>query len=449
MDLSHLVTIGLQRPACSEIILRKADLQRQALVPTPSELDTYFASTGAKTLLQKVFTVPYKPQDHADLQHLLAWMELRGEQWPELAAVHGGPEIAAAALLGNAVAICKGDLSQLNEKLHEAVVVLRTFFAQSTLCQALMRGEKLWDVAKVERIFSHASSPLPRPMCGHSRYTQLKWVAECNQKVFLSVDMREANLSALRIMAGLVDPVLCDRISGGWVPLLESLLDADAELFRASKPLREIVLGGIERTWLRQQQDLCGVDGVDVALQSVDGKTLLQHALGDETASSEKMLLYRKAFKSLRGRISSAYTQVEHRIIRHVAAELSALDGLQLFAIVGDEAVFMLEAQSLAEAGAHVLAVQGALQGSFADDVRADLSGMFRIEIFLVHDLGQDVSAPGGRAMLAMTRRLTKCGEWERFHKLKGVRKELTDEDAMALSKAMRAVCSSNVRGMV
>merc|ERR1711972_977314 len=104
--------------------------------------------------------------------------------------------------------------------------------------------------------------------------TQLKWTEEYDGRVFLSIDMREANFSALRIMASLVDPSLYDKIRNGWVPFLELLLGGDACLVRDLKPLREIVLGGLERAWLRRQSSLKGVSGIDSSFQDCDGATL-------------------------------------------------------------------------------------------------------------------------------------------------------------------------------
>mmetsp|Transcript_21749 Transcript_21749/g.38099 ORF Transcript_21749/g.38099 Transcript_21749/m.38099 type:complete len:455 (+) Transcript_21749:41-1405(+) len=432
LDLAHLKDIGLAAPSLGTLSVQ------QCLAPAlPEDLETHFPSSGSRSLMQKIFLVPNRPQDVSDLSSFLSWIDQRAERWPQLAGVQGGPDISAKALR-QAVAVC-GDLASLDQELHEVVSIIRDCFTSSDLCQALMRGANLWNVDLLSSVFRDHDVNLPKRVCGTSRYTQAKWIQEYDGKAFLSIDMREANCSALRTMAMLVDPALHKQIDRGWIPLLEGLLGAKADLVESLKPLREIVLGGLERAWLRRQPDLCGVHGMSTELEELDGATYLKCALGDQSLPDEKQTTEcRTSFKKLRGRISSAYTEVEHCMIEHVASAVLSMCDLQLFATCGDEVIFVLNSQSAAEADAVAVEVSNAVQKAFAETFQ-DLASLFRVETFLVLDLGRDVSASGTGAMVGLTRRLLKSGKLETFLKVKGVSKEQNDKQMDVLSKRLCA----------
>merc|ERR1712176_1380309 len=143
-----------------------------------------------------------------------------------------------------------------------------------------------------------------------------------------------------------------------------------------------------------------------------------------------------RAFKQLRGRISSAYTAVEHAMIKRVAAALCTTKGMELFAMCGDEAILLLDTQSVTEADALALDALRIIRTAFVE-VHADVANFFRVETFLVHDLGKPIYA-NGRAVMETTRRHLDSGCCEVFQVLKGIKKELTDEETTALSERLQ-----------
>lgn len=402
--------------------------------------DAHFPPAGDKSLLQKVFQVPHRPQHVMDLPSLLEWIRCEQQRSPELACVRGGgtPEILLQPLC-NAVDRFGGDLIELDKAVHEAISTLRECFACSDLCQSLMCGRELWSLGKLSEVFNKSQvKKQPPNLCGYSRYASGKWISEYDGCAFLSIDMREANLSSLRLMARLVDPMLFAKICTGWVPLLESLLGNNAQLVTASKPVREIVLGGLERHWLRCQPDLRGIEGVDVALASLEGAAFMRCAFGDEEISDVDSAACRRIFKVLQGRISKAFTAVEHAMIERVAQSVGSACGLQPFATVGDEAVFLLETRSVEKANRAALEAFEAVRSSFHDEY-VDLAKAFRIEAFLAHDMGQAFAGKSSRGIVTTTRRLLPSGGWETFQTVKGF-KASSEEQAVTLSQGLCAL---------
>lgn len=141
-----------------------------------------------------------------------------------------------------------------------------------------MCGSALWDLGMLEVIFAEKVACLPPPLVGRGPYSKLAWIEKYNGRAFISVDMREANFSALRVMALLVDTSLDKKLQQGWLHFLDSTLGSKAILLRGTKVAREIVLGGLERAWLRRQPDMRKIKGIDTTLQELDGKSFLDRA---------------------------------------------------------------------------------------------------------------------------------------------------------------------------
>lgn len=422
MDLAYLEAIGFEAHS-SVIHLSLKRASGQVLVSSlaaPRDFDAHFPSSGKKSMIQKELRLPHRPPGVSDLETFLSWIEEEMRKHSDLATVQGVPEWPDLATLGKMVAHYGNDVALLDKELAEAATTLRDCFCSSDLCEALMRDKELWNLGLISDIFVNSVAKVPMPICGNARYTQHKWVQEYDGSAFLSIDMREANCSALRTMAMLADPALHEKLRHGWAHLLDTLLGARADLVRPLKPLREIVLGGLERAWLRRQADLRDVKGVSTRLAELRGDFFLRCALGDEPLSQEQATECNRTFKQLRGRISNAYTAVEHSMIEHIAAASSTIDGLQFFARCGDEAIFLLRTRSATEASAAAVQVSKRIQTSFTDDYQ-ELASLFRVETFLVRDLGQDLSTTC-RAMVALTRRLLPSGKWETFPKVKGVK---------------------------
>merc|ERR1712137_1379972 len=89
---------------------------------------------------------------------------------------------------------------------------------------------------------------------------------------------------------------------------------------------------------------------------------------------------------------------------------------------------------------ANVAAIQASsrIQAAFAEKYK-EFACLFRVETFLVRNLGTGIAASGNRPLVALTRRLLSSGQWETFAKLKGVNKDPSNDDLDRLSSSLRA----------
>lgn len=412
MDLEHLRFIGL--------LARVSELPANA---DESPLDVHFPTEGSgkpKTYVQRLFNLPHRPDDIFDLEGLLNWLEHQDAMPVELVGMQGKiASVPDVARLRKAADLHRCSASSLGTAVHDAVNTVRGFFAESSLCHSLMLGDTTWEANMLQSIFRDGLASKPKVICGSSRYSKLNWKTEYDGRILLSVDMREANFSSLCVMARLADPALHKRLARGWIPLLDSLLGEKSEAIKSSKPLRELVLGGVERAWLRNQLDLLGVHGIDEAVRCFDGKSLFRRAKGDIVGTPEEDKKCKAAVKELQGRISAAFTEVEHLLIDQVASIVSQRLQLKPFALIGDEIVFLLETISVPEADAAALAVSQLLPEVFRD-AYSDVAAFFRLETMLVNDLKSVGQAPQQHSMLSLTRRLLPTGAVDAFPTLKG-----------------------------
>lgn len=413
MDLEYLRFLGL--------------IPRVSALPADNEeespLDVHFPTEGSgrsKTYAQRLFNLPHRPDHILDFAGLLHWLEHQDTRPAELVGIQG--KIAAVpdvARLKKAADLHGCSALSLGTAVHDAIDMVRGFFAESSLGHSLMLGDETWKPHLLQSIFRDELASKPKALCAGSRYSKLTWKTEYDGRVLLSIDMREANFSSLRVMARLVDPALHERLAKGWIPLLDSLLGEQAEPMKLSKPLRELVLGGVERAWLRKQPDLSGVRGIDEVVRGFDGKSLFQRAKGDIVGTPEEDKICKAAVKVLQGRISAAFTEVEHLLIEQAAGIVSQRLQLKPFAFIGDEVVFLLETNSISESDTAAIAVSQLLPEVFVDSC-SDVASFFRVETMLVNDLKSAGKAPQHHSMLSLTRRVLPSGEIEAFPVLKG-----------------------------
>jgi hypothetical protein len=442
MDLQYLRGIGLAMPnlAC---LLNPAPCggPSQHVQSDCSAFDHYFPKAEAsQSFIQKLYRLPGTPPHIGNVAELLSWLDETQHKYPEMAGVQGGPAIDLPAFT-HAMHRCAGDLESLDAELRNAQTRIRDCIVCSDLCQGLMIANGLWGISNLDNngIFEQPQVPMPQPICGSGRFGKLGWVKEFDRKVFLSVDMREANFSALRIMARLVDPCLSRKLSTNWKSCLDSLLGSSTEIIGDLKPLREVVLGGLERAWFRRQPDLQTLEGVDPSIKNLSGFEFLQCAFGDEPQAypPDLQASCSKVFKQMRGRISSAYTAVEHAMIERVAQTLLKLHGARFFCRNADEVMFLLDAQSPGEAEQVVIAASQLLRSTFTEEY-FDLGGMFRLEAFLACDMGLRCAAGGASPSMAkLTRRLLPQGGFDAFVALKGVQHEFSLHNLARISESM------------
>jgi hypothetical protein len=439
MELSYLSDIGLKTvPLVKPLLLVGREVgSSDAGSQSERALDVQFPVSGKRTYVQRLFNLPFRDSSISDIDGLVSWADARarGTSLGEPTLQCKGLSLEDVDRLRQLAAACKGDVRQLGAKVHDIISNARLYFAKSVLGNSLMRGESLWSADKLRQIFRTAPLPRPNVICSSSKYGQLKWRKELDRRVVLSIDMREANFSSLRVMSQLVDPALHEGLKYGWLALLDSLFGSDAAHIKASKPLRELVLGGVERQWLRETQSLTGVVGLSESMLKLDGPTFLRRGMGDEGDTGEDCKDFRRVFKDVRGRFSRAFTEVERDIIEQIAAHIADKLHLQVLAINGDEVVFVLpvEAEAVAEVDATARAVWDALRDVFTDG-HSDIRNFFRIESFLIHDLSQVLDAPQHGSLLAMTRRLLPTLSTETFSAIKG------NVDADSLGKTLRAL---------
>eukprot|EP00930_Biecheleria_cincta_P077715 TRINITY_DN65017_c0_g1_i1.p1 TRINITY_DN65017_c0_g1~~TRINITY_DN65017_c0_g1_i1.p1 ORF type:complete len:450 (+),score=89.53 TRINITY_DN65017_c0_g1_i1:28-1377(+) len=432
MDLEYLHFLGLI-PCISAL---PADEEE-------SPLDVHFPTEGSgtsKTYAQRLFNLPHRPDNISDFEGLLHWLEHQEARPVELVGIHGKiASVPDVARLKKAADLNGCSASTLGKAVHDAIDAVRGFFAESSLCHSLMLGDETWKPNQLESIFRHKLAPKPKAICAGSRHSKLNWKTEYDGRVLLSIDMREANFSSLRVMARLVDPALHERLAEGWIPLLDSLLGEQAEPMTSSKPLRELVLGGVERAWLRKQPDLFRVHGIDEAVRSFDGKSLFQRAKGDTVGTPEEDKRCKAAVKLLQGRISAAFTEVEHLLVEQAADIVSWRLQLKPFAFIGDEVVFLLETSSTSESDAAAIAVSQLLPEVFVD-AYTDVASFFRVETMFVNDLKSVGKAPQHHSMLSFARRVLPSGAVEAFPMLKGAYDAGTICDTVREVRKLRGV---------
>jgi len=258
--------------------------------------------------------------------------------------------------------------------------------------------------------------------------------------------MREANFSSLRLMAHLVDPELSAKLSSGWTAFLDSQLGQRAGFIRGLKPLREVVLGGLERAWFRRQSDLQKLEAAPPEVKGLSGLGFLQCAFGDEphSYSAEVQAACSKIFKQMRGRISSAYTAVEHAMVERIAQALLQLPNASFFCRNADEVMFALDTTCPAESERVALDASNLLRTAFSDG-HQELGNLFRVEVFLALDLGKECASGGASTSLVkLTKRLLPTGDFESFAALKGVPREFAEHHLTHISKKVRELRLAN-----
>jgi hypothetical protein len=299
----------------------------------------------------------------------------------------------------------------------------------------------LWNLNKVHAIFS-VDLPLPAPVIGQSTYNKMTWTEKYDGAAFLSIDIKEANLSALQIMARLTDAELFKKISCGWDSFIEDVLGGKADIVRGSKTFRQVVLGTLERAWLRRQDDLSSVVD-EVMLQQMDGATFVARATTHDADSvglaQSEVAACQKTYKKLSAQISHAYEAVEKVVVKKVASVVASMvSDIQVFAIVADEVVFSLPSGITPTEVDRILhSVSKAVEAAFCEEYR-DLADLFRLEAFMPVSLGSGAVGTGW-ALAAPTRRFHSKGVCETFVKVKGVPRDMSETDMETLSGLLHA----------
>lgn len=445
MDLAHLVKIGLQVSDCTN----KAISSKPKVDSSNAKFEAQFpALKSCPGYLQKIFNMPTRPPHIVDMWAFIDFLEERFAKWPNLKELKGGPEVPLSALRV-AVHKSQGDVSLLDAVVRDAHSELRTAIVDSDLCASLMCQTDLWNLSKVRDIFN-ADVPLPAPEIGRSCYGKMNWIEKYDGAAFLSIDMKEANLSALKIMARLVDAKLYNRICCGWDSLLEDVLGAKADVVRGSKKFRQVVLGTLEREWLRGQEEIGSVVD-ETMLQNISGATLVAVATAHEPdrlgLAQNEVTACQKAYKKLSNMISRAYEAVERLVVQQVASVVaSRVNDIKVFAIIGDEVVFKLPpALSATEADRILDEVSKAVEVAFCDEYR-DLADLFRLEIFKPVNLGCPLKGDehwGQWAFAAPTRRFHREAPCQTFVKVKGVPHDMSDAGLETLSGLLDSKRSS------
>jgi hypothetical protein len=351
-----------------------------------------------KGFLQKVFQVPYRPEDVKTLQCLVSWLERRLAPWPLLAIASGNHNIALGALQA-AAKVCDGDTSYLYTLVDAAEHQMKKVFVESKLCNSLMREDDLWQASKLDAIFAAELGTFPDPVLSTDVYGKSLWAATYSKRAFISVDIREANYNVLRIMASLVDPDLSSKLKPSWQAMLEDIVSKPAaDALKRCKQYRQRVLGGLHVDWIDSQKSILSKD------------------------EYKHLCSQREQFaKSERG-ISKVSKEIQQLIMRHVAAAVWKRCELCIFAFLGDEVKFILpEGCSVSDVDKLATTVHDALPHVFTESF-SSLQNMFRVDAELILDLSKHYQDCDHGTYAVLCRRVNRTAGPDLSVQLKGVR---------------------------
>jgi len=371
-----------------------------------------------KGYLQRVFQVPSRPDYVTTLPDLISWLEQRIASWPLLSLASGNHNVAVPAL-SQATLACGGDTVHLYRLVERAERSIKDLIVQSALWNSLMcEDHALWRPDMLNAIFKVDSPSLPEPILPSDVYGKSLWVREYSRRAFISVDIREANFSVLRIMASLVDPALNMKLGNNWGAMLDDILSPqEKQAVGSCKQFRQKVLGGMHSEWIDRQKPHLSKE----AFRELESKRRFfgQHDAGFNKISKE----------------------IQHTIMRQVAARVGTTAQLPVFAFLGDEVIFNLpENTSAADADRTAKMVQEILPHIFKDHL-SNLKDILRVDANLVLDLSPYYQDTDHGSYALLCRRTTASNVPELSLQLKGIRGSNRFLESTELKKLGDGVC--------
>merc|ERR1712151_1105618 len=115
---------------------------------------------------------------------------------------------------------------------------------------------------------------------------------------------------------------------------------------------------------------------------------------------------------------------------------------LRLFCVNSDEVIFALDVDTVCDVDAIVHSASQLIQQVFTERYK-DLSGMFRVEAWLVMELPPS-SPPSSPGMARITRRLMADQKFEPFVDLKGIPRDFSEHALADVSKRVASVRSQH-----
>jgi len=230
-------------------------------------------------------------------------------------------------------------------------------------------------------------------------YSKLLWAREYSNRAFISVDVREANFSMLRIMARLVDSDLSSKFKQSWQATLEDVAGRPAsEALKHCKQFRQKVLGSLHEDWIESQKSVVSAH------------------------EYKQLVLQREQFAKSEMGFNKVAKNMQQAIMRHVAAMVCKHCELRIFAFLGDEVKFILpQGCSVAEVDQAAAMVYDALPHVFAGSF-SDLQNIFSVSGELSLDLSPHYMDGDHGACAVLCRRVNMSTGPDLSMQLKGIR---------------------------